>query len=418
MMNQDKQLDEIIRLSDELNSIQDIDLLLEKILLGARTLLNSDAGSIQIKEGNELVFRHVQTDSIERKLPPGEKLIYKSFKTKINRNSISGYVALTGDILNIHDVYNIPGETPYKFDPTNDKVSGYKTKSMLTIPLMNNRREILGVMQIVNALRSKACREEDEVCTFAGSFDEHDEQLARHFANSASMILQRAQMTRDLILRMISMAELRDPKETGPHVNRVAALAIEIYEKWALRNNISQSEIDHNKDTFRMSAMLHDVGKVGISDLILKKPGKLTPGEYEIMKTHSQIGGKLFRQMHSEFDDMASVIALNHHENWDGTGYPGHVDVITGEPLKTGTDGNALPKRGEEIPIYGRIVALADVYDALSCRRVYKDPWPEEKVVEEIRRESGKKFDPQLVDIFFEYYNYFKSIAHRYPDDE
>ena len=205
MMNQDQQLEEIFRLSEELNTIQDIDILLEKILRETRTLLNSDAGSIQIKEGNELIFSHVQTDSIERKLPPGEKLIYKSFKTRINKNSISGDVALTGEILNIHDVYNIPEDTPYKFDPTNDQRSGYKTKSMITIPLKNNRKEILGVMQIVNALRSKDCNEEDEVCTYAGCFDKHDEHLALHFANSASFILQRAQMTRDLILRMISL---------------------------------------------------------------------------------------------------------------------------------------------------------------------------------------------------------------------
>ena len=417
MMNENQQLNEIIQLSEELNTIQDLDLLLEKILFEARTFLNSDAGSIQIKENDELVFSHVQTESIQRKLPPGQKLIYKTFKTKINKNSISGYVAITGEILNIPDAYNISPESPYRFDPTNDQKSGYKTRSILSIPLKNNRKEILGVMQIVNSLRSAdSCDVIDESGEI-GVFNAWDEQLALHFGNSASMILQRAQMTRDLILRMISMAELRDPKETGPHVNRVAALSIELYEKWAQRKNTPQAELDHNKDIFRMAAMLHDVGKVGISDLILKKPDKLTDEEYQIMKRHTHIGARLFSHMHSEFDELASIVALNHHENWDGSGYPGYIDVETGQPLKTGKDGNAIGKKGEDISIYGRIVALADVYDALSSKRVYKEAWLEEDVIKEIKSGSGSKFDPELIDIFFENYDYFKTLAGRYPEE-
>lgn len=416
MMDNNQQLNEIIRLGEELNTIQDLDFLLEKILFKTRTFLNSDAGSIQIKENDELVFSHVQTDSIQRTLPPGQKLIYTTFRTKISKNSISGYVAITGELLNIPDAYNIPPDAPYRFDPTNDKKSGFKTKSILTIPLKNNRKEILGVMQIVNALRPDESGVLTTACAENGCFNEEDEHLAIHFANSASMILQRAQMTRDLILRMISMAELRDPKETGPHVNRVAALSVEIYENWAKRKNIPEDEIDHNKDIFRMAAMLHDVGKVGISDLILKKPARLTEDEYEIMKCHTYIGARLFGHMHSEFDEMASIVAVNHHENWDGSGYPGFIDVHTGQPEKTGSSGKALGKKGEEIPIYGRIVALADVYDALSSKRVYKEAWSEEDVLQELKKDSGTKFDPELIDIFFENYTYFKSIAGRYPE--
>jgi response regulator RpfG family c-di-GMP phosphodiesterase len=113
---------------------------------------------------------------------------------------------------------------------------------------------------------------------------------------------------------------------------------------------------------------------------------------------------------------MSVLVALNHHENWDGTGYPGHIDVETGKPLKTGADGKALPKKGDEIPIYGRIVSLADVFDALSSKRAYKESWTQEDVVNEIKKESGKKFDPELVEIFLECYDYLKSILHRYPE--
>ena len=417
MLDDNQKLREIAQLSTELNTVQDLDLLLEKILYEARTLLNADAGSIQILEGNELVFSKVQTDSLQRKLPPGKKLIYTSFKTKVNRESLSGYAATTGEILNIQNAYDIPADAPYKFDPTNDQKSGYKTISMLTIPLKNNRNEILGVMQIVNSIKNygEAGLKDSDFSRVTG-FDNNDEQLALHFANIASMILQRAQMTRALILRMISMAELRDPKETGAHVNRVAAYSVELYERWAQKKNLPKEEIESNRDILRMAAMLHDVGKVGISDLILKKPAKFTDEEFEIMKKHTHIGAQLFRNKQSEFDEVSALVAINHHENWDGTGYPGHIDIETGEPIKTDSNGNPLGKKGEEIPIYGRIVALADVFDALSSKRVYKDAWDEESVLDEIRKMSGKKFDPELVEIFFESYDFIKTIPSRYPD--
>src|SRR4030042_1259425 len=279
-------IDDIIHLSTELNTVQDLDILLDKILTEARRILNADAGSIQIREGDELVFgSHVQTESLQRKLKPGEKLPYTTYRIPINTDSISGYAAVTGEILNTPDAYNIPPDAPYKFNPAYDKDSGYRTKSMLTIPLKNNRNEILGVMQIVNSCNpDPAAKRGDFESPFSGRFDSSDEMIALHFANIASMIVQRAQMTRALILRMISMAELRDPKETGEHVNRIASCAVEIYVRGAVRRNIPKDEIDRKKDMLRMPAMLHDVGKVAVSDLILKKPGRFTSEEFEIMK--------------------------------------------------------------------------------------------------------------------------------------
>lgn len=419
MYDTSKKLNDIIRLSTELNTVHDLDILLEKILTEARGILNADAGSIQIREGDELVFSHVQTDSLQRKLPPGEKLPYTTYRTKINKSSISGYAALTGEILNLPDAYRIPAGAPYRFDPTSDRKSGYLTRSMITIPLKNNRNEVLGVMQIINALApdtGEKCGNDSGL--HCAPFDASDEMIALHFANIASMILQRAQMTRALILRMISMAELRDPKETGPHVNRVATYSVELYEAWARRKSIPPGEIEQKKDILRMAAMLHDVGKVAVSDLILKKPSRFTPEEFNIMKTHSIQGARLFKYRQSEFDEMSAEVALTHHENWDGTGYPGKIDADTGEPIEKNPDGTAVPLKGEEIPIFGRIVALADVFDALSSKRVYKDAWEEKSVLEEIRNMSGKKFDPELVDIFFERLDVIRSIMKRYPDKD
>ncbi len=402
-------VEQIIALSSELNTIQDLDILLEKLLYEARKSVNADAGSIYIKDKDELVFSHVQNDTLTKRLPPGQKLIYTTFRIKINTSSIAGFVATTGNILNIADVYAIPNNVPYKFNSTYDDISNYKTTSMLTIPLKTVNGSIIGVLQLLNA--------KDKNGTII-PFMKEDEPIVMLFANNASLVLQRAQMTRALLLRMISMAELRDPKETGAHVNRVATYAIELYERWAKRHNINDKEIESNRDILRMAAMLHDVGKVAISDLILKKPQRFTDEEYNIMKSHTYFGARLFKDTQSQFDEIASIVALTHHENWDGTGYPGYVDIDTGKPLEKDSKGNPLPRKGEEIPIFGRIVALADVYDALSSRRVYKEAWDESDVLNEIKAASGKKFDPELVDIFFECNDFLKSIRLRYPDTE
>jgi len=405
MAHEVEKLKEIIRLDSDLQNTQDLDILLEKILYEARTFVNADAGTIYLKRGNELVFSYTQNETLQKKLPPGEKLIYSVFSYQISRKSISGYVAETRETLNLPDVYRIPQDAPYSFNPEPDRISSYRTQAMLTLPLITNMGEVLGVLQVINPKDSG-----EKVIPFTSE----DELLIRHFASNATMALQRAQLTRQLLLRMISMAELRDPKETGPHVNRVASYSVELYERWAQRRGIPARELHRNRDILRMAAMLHDVGKVAISDVILKKPGRFNEEEYEIIKTHTYCGARLFRSMQSEFDSIASEVALTHHENWDGTGYPGFVDLEGNDP-PVGR-GKLRLRKGEEIPIYGRIVAVADVYDALTHRRVYKKAWKEKDVLQEMKNQSGRKFDPELVDIFFEALPHLKNITAKYPD--
>ncbi|MBN1413088.1 MAG: HD domain-containing protein [Spirochaetales bacterium] len=407
MTEEMNKLNEIIRLGSELNNIQDLDILLEHILTEARQISNADAGTIYIREGDELLFSHAQNDTKQKELPSGQKLIYRSFKVKINTQSIAGYVAAKNQPLNIPNMYTIPKNLPYSFDPQYDKKSGYKTVSTLTLPLTTNLNEVIGVLQVINC-----CNRKGNIIPFRGQ----EEPFVKHFSNIASIVLHRAKLTRAIILRMSRMAELRDPKETGAHVNRVAAYSIEFYERWAHYKKIPKAEVERNRDILRMAAMLHDVGKVAISDLILKKPGKLTPEEYDIMKTHTFIGARLFRDNESEFDKVAYVASLTHHENWNGTGYPGHIDLMTGEALEKDASGKAVGMKGEEIPLFGRVVALADVFDALSCQRVYKPAWKDEDINKEIRSLSGKKFDPDLVDIFFESREFIESIKQKYPD--
>jgi HD-GYP domain-containing protein (c-di-GMP phosphodiesterase class II) len=215
------------------------------------------------------------------------------------------------------------------------------------------------------------------------------------------------------------MSEMRDPKETGAHVNRVGGYSIELYEQWAKRHTLSKKEFDRGRDSLRMAAMLHDVGKIAISDLILKKPSRFNKDEFEIMKQHTFLGAKLFLDSQSDFDEAACDVALNHHERWDGNGYPGHIDVETGIPKENflTPDGKVRGKKEEEIPIFGRIVALADVYDALSSARVYKEAWKESDVLDTIEKEAGKQFDPELVEIFFSRLNVLRSIQNRYQDE-
>ncbi|MCB0282796.1 MAG: HD domain-containing protein [Calditrichae bacterium] len=410
MLDRKTKLSRLIQLGLEVNQISDLDVLLEKILSEARNLVHADAGSIYIKEGDTLKFSYSQNDTLQAKLKPGKKLIYTTFSMPIDNHSIAGFVANNGSTSNIPDAYKISSALPFSFNSDFDKKVGYHTKSILTVPLTNNRKQIIGVLQLINAQDDN-----DKII----SFMDEDEPLIIHFANYAANAIERAQLTRTTIMRMISMAELRDPKETGAHVNRVAAYSLELYEAYARKKGIPQDQIDSQKDALRMAAMLHDVGKVAISDLILKKPGKFTDEEYETMKQHTLLGAQLFRGARSEFDEIAEEVALNHHERWDGKGYPGHINIATGKPLEGHMDneGHALGKKEEEIPLFGRIVALADVFDALSSKRVYKEAWDEDKVLEAIHEGAGSQFDPELVELFLDITDVLKSIQHRYPDN-
>lgn len=403
------EIQDILQIDSELNKIRDYDLLLERILREARRVVNADAGSIYIKENNALAIKYAQNDTIQKRLKPREKQIYTLFTIPINEQTISGYVALTGKALSIADVYRIPKKAPYKYNSWYDKEAGYRTKSMLTVPLKTQEGKILGVIQIINALDDKG-----KVI----SFTKDDEILVTHFAANATVALQRAYMTRSMIIRMIRMAELRDPKETGAHVNRVAGCAVELYEAWAEQHHISEKQINKNKDTLKLAAMLHDVGKVAISDVILKKPARFTPEEYQIIQQHTCFGARLFNDPQSDFDTMAYDVALTHHENWDGSGYPGYINPYTLEAEQKDASGCPKKRKGEEIPIWGRIVAIADVYDALMSKRVYKEAWSESEVLEEIKKMSGSKFDPELVEIFMKIYNNLKHVRNRYPDPE
>ncbi|MDR1218454.1 MAG: HD domain-containing protein [Treponema sp.] len=407
----------IFQLEQALNKIQDFDTLLERILFEARKIVRADAGSIYVREIadekgkplEKLAIKYSQNDTLSAKLPKGEKLIYSLFSIPIDKKTISGYCALTRCLVNIPDMYNIGKDAPYSFNSEYDIISNYKTISTLTVPLIDSNDQLIGVIQVINSHGESA-----EIVPFSKS----DEAMIAHLAITASMALQWAHSTRVMVLRTVKMAELRDPKETGVHVNRVAGYSVEIYDRWAYLHKIPSAEREKVRDIFRIAAMLHDVGKVAIPDTILKKPGRFIDEESRIMQRHTIYGASLFNDSQTPLDEISRDVALTHHENWDGSGYPGWFDPVAQKPIKIDNNGKPLGKKGEEIPLAGRIVAVADVFDALCSRRVYKEPWGEMEVLNEMKKMRGIKFDPELTDIFFDIYPSIKRIQAMYKEGE
>lgn len=176
----------------------------------------------------------------------------------------------------------------------------------------------------------------------------------------------------EIVERLALAADYRDD-DTGEHCRRVGDLSFDIAVEYGLP--------DAEAELIRIAAPLHDIGKLGVPDAVLRKPGKLTAEEFGEIKGHTVVGAKILANSRSEILQMAHRIALHHHERWDGRGYP-----------------NGIP--GDQIPVAGRIVAVADVFDALTSRRPYKEPWTGERAIEEIRTNSGTQFDPDIVEAF------------------
>ncbi|MCX5892242.1 MAG: HD domain-containing protein, partial [Deltaproteobacteria bacterium] len=349
-----------------------------------------------------LRFSYIHNDSLFSP-ESSSKYLFSNHTLPIDDQSLAGYVALTGEPLIIDDAYQLPPALPFTFNRSFDEQSGYRTQTIIALPLRTSRRKIVGVLQLINALGEGGA---------VVPFSEKDQVILNYFADNAGAAIERARLTREVILRMIKMAEMRDPEETGPHVNRVGAYAAEIYHRWARNRGLLPEEIRLTKDLLRIAAMLHDVGKIAISDLILKKPAGLDPEEFNIMKFHTILGARLFQNAETEMDVMSAEIALNHHEKWDGRGYPGRIADIYDPQVHLGSG-----KRGEEIPLMARIVALADVYDALGSKRSYKEPLPEARTLEIIQEESGKQFDPEVVEAFLEVHDTIVAIKEKYQED-
>ncbi len=231
--------------------------------------------------------------------------------------------------------------------------------------------------------------------TFHHDLSDLDKQLLEIYAANVAATYENLLMREDIqetqkeLVYMLGEAVEKRSKETGAHVKRVA----QISQLLAIAYGLPEEEAE----LIKLSSPLHDVGKVGIPDSILNKPGKHTPEEWLIMKTHALIGEEILAKSDKRILQLGSIIAGQHHEKWDGNGYPRGL-------------------KGEEIHIAGRITALADVFDALGSKRCYKEAWPIEEIIAIIKEEKGKHFDPQLVDLFEQNIDQLVAIREEYPD--
>jgi putative nucleotidyltransferase with HDIG domain len=240
--------------------------------------------------------------------------------------------------------------------------------------------------------------EERESLLYVGetpTMDEVDRKLMEVFSANVSIAFENLHLTKDLLESQLEMiwllagaAETRS-RETANHVKRVGLMSEMLARAYGLDGKAAES--------LRLAAPLHDIGKIGIPDAILNKPGPHTPEEAAIMRSHAKLGAQLLTSSRRPLLQLASQICLEHHENWDGTGYP-----------------NGLA--GEDISLEGRIVALADVFDALGSARCYKDPWSLVRIRAYVSDQTGRKFDPRLVTLLFENWEEAESLRQRYPD--
>ena len=225
--------------------------------------------------------------------------------------------------------------------------------------------------------------------------NEWDKNLIDVFCTNISLTLDNILLNgeiemsqKEIIFTLGEIAEARS-KETGHHVKRVAEYTKLLALKYGLSTELAEK--------LRMASPMHDIGKLAIPDSILNKPGKLTPEEFEIMKTHSALGYEMLKNSKRDIIKIGAIIALQHHEKYNGTGYPSGV-------------------KGEDIHIYGRISAITDVFDALGSNRVYKKAWDLDKIIALFKEERGQHFDPFLVDLFLNNLDDFLKIKDMFPD--
>jgi HD-GYP domain-containing protein (c-di-GMP phosphodiesterase class II) len=305
----------------------------------------------------------------------------------IDENTIAGYCAKHGNVISIKDVYEIERDKPYHFNPTFDKMYDFRTQSMLVIPMNDLKGNTLGVVQFINFKQQNKVQPFPEAIT----------TFLKALVNQAGLVLRNLRYSKDLknsraetVKSFVIASEYHD-KDTGGHIERMSEYSKTLYSL------LGRSEDECEQIQF--ASMLHDIGKISTPDSILKKPGALSEKEWAIMKSHSQAGHDMLEGAECEYLKMGAKIALAHHERWDGSGYPSGL-------------------KGEAIPLEARVVALADVFDALCSKRCYKEAWPVEKVVSMIKGAAGSHFDPKLVDLFVSNIDDFLKIRAKYSSLE
>ena len=350
----------------EVSSLKDYDDILEVLAGMGRALTSADRCSIWV----------VSED---------KKTIWTKVAHGIDRLEIPIDSGIVGDaIYNGHRelIDNVYADE--RFNRDIDAVTGYTTKAMMVIPMYDYDDNIIGAFQVINH------RGETD------TFDTRDMErltLASTYAAetliSAKLSMEIEETQKEVVFTMGSIGESRS-KETGNHVKRVA----EYSKVLALAYGLSKEEAE----LLKQASPMHDIGKIAIPDSILNKPGRFDENERHIMDTHAELGYHMIKNSERPLLKAAAIVAYEHHEKWDGSGYPNKL-------------------KGEEIHIYGRITAIADVFDALGSDRVYKKAWSDERIFGLLEDESGKHFDPNLIKLFFENLDKVKEVREQFKDN-
>ena len=347
----------LVKIGRSINVLTDINVLLKVIAEETKNAIQADRCTVFMwdKEKDELWSKVA--------LGMGDDEI------RIPANTgLAGYVVKTGNGLNIADAYNDP-----RFNPEVDKETGYITKTILCMPIKNNNKEILGAFQVLNKVNGVFTAKDEELLVAIGGSASIALENAQLFEQQKELYKEQKQLFESFIDTLATSIDARD-KITAGHSTRVKLYSLLLTDELGLEQN--------TKDIIEKAAILHDIGKIGIRDSVLQKEGKLTPEEYKHIQEHVQITHNILKKINiSERFKLITEIACSHHEKYDGTGYYRQL-------------------KGEEIPYGGRILAIADVFDAITSRRHYRDKMPINTVLSILIKDSGTHFDKSLIDVF------------------
>jgi HD-GYP domain-containing protein (c-di-GMP phosphodiesterase class II) len=349
-------LDAVLHLGHALANIKDIKhLVASQMVPELVQLLNADRGSVFLIDDERQELYSVIALGVE----------LKEIRMPIDRG-LAGWVARTGETLNVPDAHHDD-----RFNPEFDRRSGYRTKSVLAAPMVDPQGTRIGVVQVINKKGAEA-------------FSRADEELLSAIASEAAVAIinvrlveEQKAMFESFVTAITTALESRD-ELTSFHTRRVVEYAVGIGRQLGLPHPMLER--------IRLASMLHDLGKIHVPDAVLKKPGGLTKEEFEVIKEHAMHTRLIVQKVRllPELKDLPRDASM-HHERVDGSGYP--------EGLK-----------GEAIPITARVIAVADVFDAITSKRHYREAMPIDQALDIIRQGSGSHFDPKCVDAFLKYF--------------
>lgn len=348
----------LVKIGQAVAAEKNIDSLIKTIAEETKIALNADRCTVFLydKENDEL-YSKVATG-----LDDFQELRISA------RKGLAGHVVQTGETINIKDAYS-----DKRFNRTVDKKTGYRTKTILCMPIKNFNQEIIGVFQVLNKFDETFTIDDEDLLIAIASSAGISLENAQLFERQNKMIEEQKIIFDSFIETLASSIDARD-KITSGHSTRVKMYASLIAREFNLNKN--------DMYILEKAAALHDIGKIGIRDSVLQKEGKLTPAEYKHIQEHVEITHNILTKIHMSKDfEQIAEIACSHHEKYDGTGYYRGL-------------------KGEEIPFGGRILAVSDVFDAITSKRHYRDKMPIEKVIGIIMDGAGKHFDPNVVEKF------------------